>query len=454
MINMITKTSIPRRTVLRGLGATIALPLLDAMAPALAAQSALGGAAVRRLSLVYVGMGAAVGYWAPKGEGTAFEMSRILKPLEPFRDNLCVVSGLDNAPALQLLGEPAGGHGRIAPAFLSGVHAKPTESTDIRAGVTIDQIAASHLRGKTELSSLELSLCSPGFAGTCETGFSCAYTNTLCWRTPTTPVPMENNPRAVFERMFGDSGSTEPAVRLAQMRERRSILDSVSEKVARLRRKLGPQDRGKVADYMEAIRDVERRIETAEAHSDRELPLMEQPPGIPAAFEAHAKLMYDLQVLAFQSDLTRVITFMTVGEITGSRAYPEIGVPDGHHELTHAQGDPANVEKLAKINTYHAQIFAHYLDKLRSTPDGDGSLLDHVMVLYGSGMHNANLHEPLDLPLLLAGGRSSGLRGGRHIRYAKGTPLTNLWLTLLGKMDVPMERIGDSTGALHELSGV
>jgi Protein of unknown function (DUF1552) len=448
--NVMTRKILPRRTVLRGLGATIALPLLDAMVPALTAQSATSANAVRCLSLIYIGNGVAPGYWTPRGEGRAFEMSPILEPLESIRDHLVVLSGLDNKPGLALVGEPTGGHGRVAPAFLSGVHAKPTEGADFKAATTIDQVAATQLRGVTELPSLELCLESPELAGSCDVGFSCAYTNTICWTGPTTPLPMENNPRAVFERLFGDTGSTNPALRLERLHERRSILDSLRQRVSRLQQKLGPRDRSKMTEYLEAIRDVERRIETAEAQSARELPVVDQPAGVPPTFAEHAKLMFDLQVLAYQCDLTRVITFMMVREIS-NRSYPEVGVSDAHHALSHHGEVPEKIARLAKINHYHTQMLAYYLEKLRSTPDGDGNLLDHVMVLYGGGMYNSNQHDTHNLPLLLAGGGVGRLEGGRHIRFKEGTPLTNLHLTLLGKLGVMAERVGDSSGELTEI---
>jgi hypothetical protein len=451
--NMITKKSLPRRTVLRGLGATIALPLVDAMVPALTAQSATPANAARRLSMIYIGNGAALGHWTPNGDGRAFEMSPILEPLAPFRDQLLVLSGLDNKPGLALVGEPTGGHGRVAPAFLSGVHAKPTEGADFRAAITIDQVAATHLRGVTELPSLELCLESPELAGSCDVGFSCAYTNTICWRGPTTPLPMENNPRAVFERLFGDTGSTNPALRLERIQERRSILDSVRQRITQLQQRLGSRDRSKVIEYLESVRDVERRIETAEAQAARELPVVDQPAGVPPTFEEHAKLMFDLQVLAFQCDLTRVMTFMLVREVS-NRAYPEVGVSDAHHALSHHGGAPDKIARLAKVNIYHTQMLAYYLEKLRATPDGDGSLLDHAMVLYGGGMYNSDQHDTHNLPLLLAGGGGGQIKGGRHLRLPEGTPLANLHLTLLGKLGVPTERVGDSTGELKELSDV
>jgi hypothetical protein len=365
-----------------------------------------------------------------------------------------VVTGLDNRPALALQGEPAGGHGRIGAAFLTGVHAKPTEGADFRAGVSIDQIAAAHLARETELASLELGLESTELVGACDVGFSCAYVNTLCWRSPTTPLPMENNPRAVFERLFGDSASTDARARLARIASDRSLLDSVVDKVTELERDLGPGDRAKLAEYLEAVRDIERRITRAEAQSARELPAVDRPSGsVPASFAEYAKLMFDLQVLAYQADLTRVITFMIAKELSG-RTYPELGVPDPHHPLSHHQNDPARLEKLARINVFHLELFAYYLEKLGATPDGDGSLLDQAVLIYGSGMGDSNLHDPRDLPILVAGGGAGQLRGGRHLRFPKETPLTNLYLTALATVGVPVERIGDSTGAMQELSGI
>jgi hypothetical protein len=448
----ITRMALPRRTFLRGIGATLALPLLDAMVPALGAAAAARPRI--RLGLVYVPHGAVMDRWTPAGEGPGFELSPILQPLAPFRDSLVVLSGLDNKPALALQGEPAGGHGRIGGAFLTGVHAKPTEGADFRAGISIDQIAAGRLGDETELASLELGLESTDLAGACDVGFSCAYVNTLCWRSPTSPLPMENNPRAVFERLFGDSASTDPRVRLDRMRKDRSILDSVTEKIADLRRVVGPGDQVKLSEYLDAVRDVERRIERAEAHNAHELPAVAAPSGsIPASFEQYAKLMFDLQLLAYQSDRTRVITFMIGKELSG-RTYPELGVPEQHHPLSHHQNDPAKLEKLSRINVFHLGLFAYYLDRLSSTPDGERSLLDQVLIIYGSGMGDSNLHDPRNLPILVAGGAAGQIRGGRHLRYPKETPLTNLYLTVLDKVGVPVEQVGDSTGHIAHLTGV
>ena len=450
----ITKKHVPRRTFLRGLGAAVALPLLDSMVPAFAGAQNTAAIPVKRLGIVYVPHGAVMHDWTPATEGAAFEMTPILEPLTPFRDRLLVLSGLNNEPSVALPGDPAGGHGRIGGAFLTGVHAKPTEGADVEAATSMDQIAAAHFREQTQLASLELSLEESDIAGACDVGFSCSYINTLSWRSPTTPLPTENNPRAVFERLFGDQDSTDPAARRTRMQKDRSLLDSVTEKAAQLRAQIGPSDGAKLDEYLEAVRDVERRIQITEAQSDRELPVFERPGGaIPATFEEHAKLMMDMQVLAIQSDLTRVGTFM-MGKELSSRTYPEIGVPDPHHSLSHHLNDVEALEKLTKVQTFHTQLFSYYLEKLRSTPDGEGSLLDHVMIMYGSGMSDSNTHDVHKLPILLAGGGSGQLQGGRHLRYPDGTPLTNLYMGLLDKLGVPADGFGDSTGKLAGLSGV
>ena len=448
---IVTKRAIPRRTILRGLGAAMALPLLDGMVPALTAAARTAAAPRRRLGIVYVPHGAVAERWKPTGEGRAFQLSPSLEPLAPFREQLVVISGLDNAPALALQGEPAGGHGRIGAAFLTGVHAKPTEGADFRAGISIDQIAAMHLGEETQLRSLELGLESTDLAGACDVGFSCAYVNTLCWRGPTTPLPMENNPRAVFERLFGDTSDVDTAHRVARMRRDRSLLDSVTQKVADLKRTIGPADQTKLTEYLDAVREVERRIQKAEVQSARELPVAEVPSGsIPAKFEDYAKLMFDLQLLAYQADITRVVSFM-VGKELSARTFPELGVPEPHHPLSHHQNNPASLEKLSRINLFHIQLLTYYLEKLKATQDGDSNLLDQIVLLYGSGMGDSNLHDPRDLPILLLGGGAGSLKGGRHLQYPKETKLTNLYFTLLNKVGVPAEHIGDSTGAVEHL---
>ena len=447
---MIFHKAIPRRTFLRGIGASLALPLLDGMVPAFAAAAGDLAASPTRLAIVYVPTGMIMDQWSPATEGAAYELSPILRPLAPFKDRLLVFSGLAlrNADAL-LPGEGAvGNHSRASATFLSGVHPKKTEGADLEAGITMDQIVANEFGKKTQLASLELCM-EADLVGTCEAGYSCAYLNTLCWRNPTTPIPMETQPRAVFERLFGDSGSTDPAVRIARIKEERSILDSVRDDVSRLLTGLTATDRNKINQYLDAIRDVERRIQIAEEQSARELPKVERPLGVPPTFEEYAKLMFDMETLAYQTDLTRVNTMMVARE-QSALAYPEIGVGDPHHPLTHHNGDPDKIAKVLKINMFHMKLFAYYLDKLQSTPDGDGTLLDHTVVLLGSAISDGNLHLHDNLPvLLLDGGRK--IKGGRHVRYPQGTPMANLYLNLLDRVGVPVDHLGDSTGKLNLL---
>ena len=450
---IITRKHLPRRTVLRGLGAALALPLLDGMVPALAAVRNTAANPIRRFGAVYVPNGMEMRQWTPGGEGAGFEFSRILKPVEPFRHHLNVFSGLADKPAIPREGEGVGDHARAASTWLTGVHVKKTEGPDIRAGQSLDQLVAQELGQQTQLSSLELAVDSVEVLGACDQGYSCAYANTISWRTPTTPLPMENDPRAVFERLFGAADSTDATARLARLREDRSVLDFVGSEADALRRALGSTDGAKLEQYLEAVRDAERRIQTAERQADREMPVFEQPVGIPDTFEQHAKLMYDLWLLAFQTDLTRVGTFMMGKEVTG-RSYPEIGVSSGHHGVSHHQNDPQQLEALAKINTYHVQMFAYFLDQMRNTPDGDGSLLDHTVLLYGTGISDGNLHFHLDLPMMVAGGAAGNLRGGRHLRYRDDTPLTNLYLSVLDKLGMPVENFGDSTGRIEHLTDV
>ncbi len=449
----ISQKHLPRRTVLRGLGASLALPLLDGMVPAYAALRKTAANPVRRLGVCYVPNGMEMRAWTPAGDGRGFDFSQILRPLEPFRSQVNVLTGLADKVAVPRPGEGIGDHARASATFLTGVHVKKTEGADIRAGISMDQIAARQLGAETQLASLELGVDSVETLGACDAGYSCAYTNTIAWRTATTPLPMENDPRAVFERLFGATDSTDVAARLARIRQDRSVLDYVGDRVAGLQQTLGPGDRTKLDQYFDAVRDVERRIQMAEEQSDREIPLFEQPAGIPDTFEAHSRLMFDLLALAYQTDLTRVGTFMLSREVSG-RAYPEIGVPDSHHGCSHHQNDPAKLEKLAKINTFHMQQFAYFLDKLQSTPDGDGTLLDHSMLIYGSGISDGNIHFHMDLPVVMVGGGGGTLKGGRHLRYANDTPLTNLYVSVLGKLGVPVEQFGDSTGKLEYLSEI
>ena len=446
---MIFKKAIPRRTFLRGAGATLALPLLDGMVPAFATKLDTAAQSPVRLSIVYSPNGMNMAKWTPAAEGAAFELSPTLEPLAPFRDRLLVLTGLNNNAGDALPGEGENApHERAGAVFLTGVHPK----REGHVAISVDQIAAKELGKHTQVASLELGLHSNEVVGACEKGWSCAYMNTLSWRTPTMPLPVEYRPRAVFERLFGDSNSTDPAVRLTRIRKDRSLLDSVTQAVARLMGAVGPSDRTRLAQYLDAMRDIERRIQMAEVQSSRELPVLDRPVGIPATFEEHAKLMFDLQVLAYQTDLTRVGTFM-MGRGQSNRTYREIGVPDAHHPLSHHQSDPVKLEKLYKINLYHSRLFAYFLEKLQSTPDGDGSLLDHVMIVYGSAMSDGNAHWLQNLPILLLGGGAGQIQWGRHLRYPKDTPMTNLFLTLLDKLGTPVENFGDSTGKL-DLSSV
>jgi len=443
---MIFQKAIPRRAFLRGLGATVALPLLDAMVPAFA--SAQEAAPTIRFGVAYVPNGIIMNQWTPATEGAGFEITPILAPLAPFRGKILVLSGLAHKTALALAGEGAGDHARAAATFLSGVHPKKTEGAGIQAGMTVDQFVARELGKQTQLTSLELALDSTEVVGSCDGGYSCAYTNTLSWRTPTTPMPMENKPRAVFERLFGDSDSTNPDERLARRKSDRSILDFVTEEVTRLATRVGPQDRAKLTEYLEAVRDVERRIQKAEEQSARELPSLERPAGVPATFTEHAKLMADLQTLAWQTDLTRVTTFM-MGQESNTRVYNELGFSDAYHPLTHHQLDPNKIAKVIQIDILHTQMLAYLLERLQATPDGEGSLLDHAMIVYGCGISDGNLHTHDNLPVLVAGGAGGRSRGGRHLRYPKDTPTTNLYVTLLEKLGIPAASYGDSTGKLE-----
>ena len=435
---IITQKSIPRRTVLRGFGASLALPLLDGMVPAFAALRNTAANPVRRYGVVYVPNGMMMNHWTPATDGTEFEFPLVMKPLEPFRQHIQVLSGMHGV-------DGEGPHARSATRFLTGVSAQPDNGSDLQAAVSSDQLAARVLGEKTQLASLELAIDGRDFVGSCDDGFSCAYTNTIAWANETTPLPMENNPRVVFERLFGDSGSTDPAVRKARLAKDASLLDSVTERAGDLSRQLGSNDKAKLSQYLDAVRDIERRIQMAEAQSDRELPVVDQPAGIPSTMREHAKLMFDLMALAYETDITRVTTFMMGREITG-RTYAEIGIADAHHPISHHQKDPAKLAKLTKINQYHVELFSQFVDRLANTPDGDGTLLDHSMIVYGAGMADSNTHGSKNLPILLAGGAAG--TGGRHIMYPEDTPLTNLHLSLLDKLGVPAETLGHSTGRL------
>ena len=439
---IITRKALPRRTFLRGLGATVALPLLDAMVPSMTALARTAAGPVRRLGFVYMPMGCDLPRWTPPGDGPALQLSPTLQSLAGVADHLTVISNLELKNAYP------GTHATSNAAFLSAATAKWTESTDYYLGTTVDQIAARELGRQTLLPSLELSMDLLQTVGQCDNGYACVYQNNLSWSSPTTPLPAEAHPRIVFERLFGEGGSA--AERRAALRRRASLLDSVREDITRLQSTLGPEDRTRVSQYLDTVREVERRIQRAEAStSDQPLPDLDRPAGVPAAYADHARLMFDLQVLALQGDVTRVTTFQLARE-TSNRTYPEIGVPDPHHPLTHHGNDPDKIARMAKINAFHVSLFGGFLEKLKATPDGDGSLLDHSLYLYGSGMGNPNVHDHVNLPVIVAGG-GGGLKGGRHIKYSEPTPLANLHLTLLDRVGVRMEAFADSKGKIDEL---
>lgn len=441
---IISKKALPRRTFLRGLGTSLALPLLDAMVPAMTALASTAAKPVRRLGFAYIPMGANIAHWTPEGVGRITALSPILSSLTPFLDQLTVISNLEIKQAYS-----PGNHATANAGFLSAAKAKMTEGTDYELATTVDQIAAKRIGGDTPLPSIELAMDLLSTIGNCDNGFACVYQNNLSWSSPTTPLPAEAHPRAVFERLFGDGGSAEE--RRAELRRNASILDWVNDDIAHLQNKLGPGDRAKVGQYLETIREVERRIQKAEQQTvDAELPDLDRPVGVPAAYGDHAKLMFDLQTLAFQGDVTRVITFQLAREAS-TRTYAEIGVPDPHHPVSHHANDPKKLEQLAKINAYHVSLFAYFLEKLKSVPDGDGSLLDHTMYLYGSGMGNPDVHDHANLPILVAGGGAGKLQGGRHIKYDELTPLANLHLTLLEKVGVHLDSFADSKGKVDEL---
>ena len=438
--------ALSRRTVLRGVGAALALPLLDGMVPAFGQSRQ-----VLRFGAIHVPNGMSLPHFFPASDEPGFGLSPSLQPLARLRSHLNVFSGLSNLEAMAQGPEGVGDHSRGSGTFLTGVHIKKTEGSDIRAGTSVDQIAAQVIGQETQVRSLGLAMESNEISGACDAGYSCAYMNTISWATPTTPLPMERDPRAVFELLFGGSSSTDREARLASIKQDRSVLDVVNADARRLSRTLGPSDRRKVDEYLDAVRGIEHRIQTAEAQSDRELPLVEKPQGIPSSFDAHAKLLYELLALAFQADFTRVFTFLFTRETT-ARAYPEIGVPDSHHQLSHAINDAEAQEKVARVNAYHLSLFAGFLEKLQSIPDGDGSLLDHVMIVYGAGIGNGNLHSHDNLPILMMGGGGGLIKGNRHHVLSADTPLTNLYVSILDKLGLPVDEFGDSTGALTGLS--
>jgi len=440
---IITKKALPRRTFLKGVGATLSLPLLDAMVPAATALAKTPAKPVRRLGYVFMPMGCDITRWTPPGGEKLDKLSPILSSLEPVKQDVTIVSNLELANAYP------GSHATSNSAFLSAAKAKVTESTDYYLGTTADQIAARHIGQSTQLPSLEMAMDLLKLVGQCDNGYACVYQNNLSWSSPTTPLPAEAHPRIVFESLFGEGGTAKE--RRAALRERASLLDSVSEEITRLQHELGPADRAKLEEYLTAVREVERRIQTAESDGAKnQLPDLDRPLGVPASYADHARLMFDLQVLALQGDVTRVTTFQLARE-TSNRTYPEIGVPDPHHPLSHHGNNAEKVALMAKINSFHVSLFAEFILKLKKTTDGNGSLLDHSLYLYGSGMGNPNVHDHTNLPTIVAGGAAGKMRGGRHIQYDKPTPLANLHLSLLNKVGVPMESFADSTGTVDEL---
>jgi hypothetical protein len=442
---IIKKLALPRRTFLRGAGAALALPLLDAMIPSLTAlaDTPASPAQLRRLGFVYMPMGCDVARWTPPDGAKLDELSPTLSPLAPVKESIAIVSNLELRNAYP------GTHATSNASFLSAAKAKRTESTDYRLGTTVDQIAAQQIGKETQLPSLELAMDLMSVVGQCDNGYACVYQNNLSWSSPTTPLPAEAHPRMVFESLFGEEDGA--AERRAANKQRASLLDAVTAELKRLQQSLGPADRARVDQYLGSVRDVERRIQRAEADAkDNKEPDLERPLGVPAAYADHARLMFDLQLLALQGDITRVITFQLARE-TSNRTYPEIGVADPHHPLTHHGNDPEKIAKVAKINRFHVSLFAEFLEKLKATPEGGGRLLDHVLYLYGSGMGNPNVHDHVNLPIIVAGGAAGNMRGGRHVRHNEPTPLANLHLTLLDKVGVKLDSFGDSNGKLDEL---
>lgn len=439
---MITKKALNRRSVLRGMGTALALPLLDAMVPAMTALAATAAAPVRRLGFVYVPMGAHIVDWTPPGADLS-KLSPILSSLAPVANHVNVLTNMELRNAYP------GTHATSNAAFLSAATAKWTESSDYHLATTADQVAAQQIGQATRLPSLELAMDLLTTVGQCDNGYACVYQNNLSWSSPTTPLPAEAHPRVAFERLFGDGGSAQD--RRTDLRQDASLLDWMKEDIGRLQRKLGPSDRSRVSQYLDTVREVERRIQKAEAATEGSpLPDLERPVGVPASYRDHARLMFDLQILALQGDVTRVITFQLARE-TSTRTYPEIGVSDPHHPLTHNGGNPEKLAQVAKINAFHVSLFAEFIQKLKATPDGNGSLLDHSVYLYGSGMGNPDVHDHVNLPILVAGGGDGRIKGGRHIRYNEPTPLANLHLTLLDKVGVKLDAFADSKGKVKEL---
>jgi hypothetical protein len=442
-MKFISKKSVPRRTFLRGVGASLALPLLDAMIPAATAASKTAATPVRRLGYVFMPMGCDQSRWTPRSEGTLEELSPILDSLAPVKDQTTIFTNMQLKPAYP------GSHATSNSSFLSAAKAKVTESSDYYLGTTADQLAAQQVGQQTQLPSLELAMDLLQVVGQCDNGYACVYQNNLSWSSPTTPLPAEAHPRIVFESLFGEGGT--PEERQTALRKRASLLDSIIDDMRRLKRGLGVNDRSRVSDYLDSIREVERRIQKAETDKkDKPMPDLDRPMGVPAAYADHARLMFDLQLLAYQGDITRITTFQIARE-TSNRSYPEIGISDPHHPLSHHGDNPEKIEKMSKINAFHVSLFAEYLERLKNTPEGNGSLLDNVLLLYGSGIGNPNIHNHSNLPVIVAGGAAGGMKGNRHIRYEKPTPLANLHLSLLDKVGVKIDQFGDSTGKIDGL---
>ena len=448
-MTFITKKALPRRTVLRGMGSLVALPLLGAMVPALTATGRTAASPISRLGFFYAPNGMFLPNFHPTGNGGRdYKITRILSPLKDYREQMIVVSGLSNN-GLVSPNEGGGVHTRAHGGWLSGVLPKRTEGADIEAGKTVDQFAADVLGKDTSLRSLELTTESNFTVGNCENGYSCTYQNSTSWRSPTTPLYHERDPRVVFQRLFGDGGSVE--ARLAQMQTDRSILDSVTDSINQLERKLGPSDRVMMEEYLDAVREIERRIQrTVQNNASGPLPTAQQPAGLPDTYEEHVDTLFEMLVLAYQADITRVSCFQMARELSG-RTYPHIGVPEGHHTVSHHQLNPHNIEQYTKINIHQVSLFSKLIERMHNTPDGDGSLLDHSIMMYGTGMGDGDHHTPYDLPVILVGGGSGQMKGGRHIRYAMHTPFMNLGLTLLDKVGVQVDSISDSTGLLTNL---
>lgn len=437
----LTRKALSRRTFISGMGATIGLPLLDAMVPAATKFSAVPALNAKRLAYTFIPMGADMSRWTPQGN-TLDDLTYILEPLAPIKDNVTVLTNMELGPAYP------GSHATSNSAFLSAARAKVTESTDYYLGTTVDQVAAQRIGQDTQLPSIELAMDMMQNVGQCDNGYACVYQNNLSWSSPTTPLPAEAHPRIVFEKLFGEGGT--PEDRQAALNKRASLLDWVTEDIKRLKRELGAADRAKVDDYLTSVREVERRIQRAEAGTkENPMPDLDRPNGVPTLYADHAKLMFDLQLLAMQGDITRVFSFQLARE-TSTRAYPEIGVDDPHHPLSHHGNDPAKIERMARINQFHLSLWTDFVEKLQATQEGNGTLLDNSLLLYGSGMGNPNLHDHTDLPIVVAGGAQLGMKGNRHIRYRKPEPLANLHLTLLDKASVELDSFGDSTGKIDD----